>query len=82
MFRMTVSAESGSGSVGLAFDYHLSKESFHADLWAEYAIFSYNEGFSAFEFRRTYYDLSELIRVIQTSGRPHAAKAVGDYLPK
>ncbi len=67
------------GSVGVAYDYYLPKDEFHTEPWAEYAILSYEGGYSSLEFRRAYYDLGELIHTIESSGRPHSDHMVNDY---
>ena len=67
------------GSVGVAYDVFLSKEEFRTEPWAEYAILTYDGGYSSLAFRRAYYDLEELIRTIQSSGRPHADRMIRDY---
>ncbi len=70
------------GSVGVAYDYHVPKERFHTEPWAEYAILSYEMGFSSLEFRRAYYDLDELIRAIRANGRPHGDHMISNYGPR
>ena len=67
------------GSVGLAYDYHLSEESHHADPWAEYAVLTVEGGEPSVEFRRVPIDVDELVRITRTSGRPHADKVAADY---
>ena len=67
------------GSVGVAYNYYLAKEQFHTDAWAEYAILSYGDGPMSLSFHRVPYDLERLIRIIQSSGRPHANSMVNDY---
>ncbi len=68
------------GSIGVAFDVFLPKEEFRTEPWAEYAILTYEKGYSSLEFRRAYYDLEDMIQVIKLSGRPHADRAVSDFL--
>jgi predicted phosphodiesterase len=67
------------GSVGLAYDYHLPKEDLHTDPHAEYAVITYEPESQSVEFKRIPYDIEELIRVIETSGRPHADRMINDY---
>jgi putative phosphoesterase len=67
------------GSIGVAFNTFLPKEEFRTEPWAEYAILTHEEGYSSLEFRRAYYDLEGLVRVIQASGRPHADHMIRDY---
>ncbi len=67
------------GSVGVAYNYYLPKEKIHTEPWAEYAILSYEGSYSSLEFRRAYYDLEELVRVIESSGRPHSDRMADDY---
>jgi predicted phosphodiesterase len=67
------------GSIGVAYDYHRPKEGFRTDPWAEYAILSYEGGFSGLEFRRANYDLEKLIQTIRSSGRPHSDRMIRDF---
>ena len=67
------------GSVGVAYIYYLPKDEFHTEPWTEYAILSYDQGYSGLEFRRAYYDLEGLIETIRRSGRPHADHMIDDY---
>ena len=67
------------GSVGIVYNYHLPKEQFHTDPWAEYAILSYGQGHAWLSFHRAPYDVEELIEIIQASGRPHAEEMAADY---
>jgi len=67
------------GSVGVAYNYYLPKDEFHTEPWAEYAILSYDQGYSGLEFRRAYYDLEQLVQVIRASGRPHVDHMIDDY---
>jgi putative phosphoesterase len=67
------------GSVGVAYNYYLPKDEFHTEPWAEYAILSYEQGYSGLEFRRAYYDLERMIQAIRASGRPHADHMIDDY---
>jgi putative phosphoesterase len=68
------------GSVGVAYDVWLPKEEFRTEPWAEYAILSFEDGYSSLEFRRAYYDLEGLIQTIESSGRPHADHMISDYM--
>ncbi len=67
------------GSIGLAYNYRLPADQFRADPWAEYAILTYEQGRLSLEFRRVPYDVEELLRIVQASGRPHAERAIADY---
>ena len=68
------------GSIGVAYDVWLPKEEFRTEPWAEYAILSFEDGYSSLEFRRAYYDLEGLIQTIESSGRPHADHMISDYM--
>lgn len=67
------------GSVGVAYDHYLAKESFHNDPWAEYAILSYGKERTGVQFLRVNYDVNALVRVIKASGRPHSDTMIGYY---
>ena len=67
------------GSVGVAYDIFLPKARFRTEPWAEYAILSHEREHNSLEFRRAYYDLEELIQVIESSGRPHMDHMIKDY---
>ena len=67
------------GSVGMAYNYLTPKERFRTDPWAEYAILTYDSGYSSLEFRRAYYNLDEALGIIRSSGRPHADHMINDY---
>ena len=67
------------GSIGVVYDYHLPKERFHTEPWAEYAILSFEGRQSAVEFRRAYYDLDDFIESVRASGRPYAEHTIKDY---
>jgi len=69
------------GSVGVAYDHYQPKATFHNDPWAEYVIFSYEEKRSNVQFLRANYDVTELVRVIKASGRPHSDVMIGYYAP-
>ena len=67
------------GSIGVVYDYRLTKEQFHTDPWAEYAILSCGRGAMSLSFHRVPYDVEELLRIIQASGRPNVESMVDDY---
>lgn len=67
------------GSVGFAYSHQQPDGSFHADPWTEYATFTAESGRFSLEFRRVYYDAKAVIEVYRSSGRPHAADAIGQY---
>ena len=69
------------GSVGLAYDWRLPDDHFHADPWADYAIVTVQNGQIAVEFRHVPFDVNELMRLIQASGRPDAENAIRMYQP-
>jgi putative phosphoesterase len=62
------------GSVGFAYAHHQPDGQFHADTWAEYAIFTFENGQTSLEFRCIPFDTNELIRIYRQSGRPFATK--------
>ena len=67
------------GSVGLAYNWRLPDDQFHADPWADYAIVTMQEGRIGVEFRHVPFDVDELIRMIRTSGKPDAENALKMY---
>lgn len=70
------------GSIGVVYDYHLPKEHFHTDAWAEYSILTYEQGAMSLSFYRVPYDVDILIKIVQASGRPHADDLIDDYRRK
>jgi putative phosphoesterase len=67
------------GSIGVAFNYYTPKEQLRMDPWAEYAVLSYDRGYTSLEFRRVPYNVEKLIEIIETSGRPHAELMAAEY---
>jgi predicted phosphodiesterase len=67
------------GSIGLAYSHHQPDEGFQADPWAEYAVLTSTGERLALEFRRVPYDVTPLIEVYQSSGRPYAESAAAQY---
>lgn len=67
------------GSIGLAYDWRLPKDQFHADPWADYAIVTAQDGRIGVEFRHVPFDVNELIRLIHASGKPDAENAIRMY---
>lgn len=67
------------GSIGVAYDRQVPDEQVRLDPWAEYAILSSEGEQIGIEFRRVPYDVAELIRIYQASGRPHAERSVAEY---
>jgi predicted phosphodiesterase len=67
------------GSVGFAVDHHQSHDPPRADVRAEYAIVSVDEGGVAVEFRRVPFDVGELLRSIEASGLPNPEDAAGHW---
>ncbi len=67
------------GSIGLAYSHHQPEGTFRADPWAEYAVLSSFREALTLEFRRIQYDISPLIEVYKTSGRPYSEKAIAEY---
>ena len=67
------------GSVGFAYSHNQPENTFHADLWAEYAILTAENGHVSLEFRRLPFDAQGLIRIYRESGRPFAEDAIAQY---
>lgn len=67
------------GSIGVVYDYHLPKEQYHTEPWAEYAILSYDQGRMNLDFHRVPYDVEALLNALKLSGRPHVEKMVAEY---
>lgn len=67
------------GSIGVAYNALVPKEEFRTEPWAEYAILTYDGGYSSLEFRRAHYDLEGLIDAIKSSGRPQSDHMVRDF---
>jgi predicted phosphodiesterase len=67
------------GSIGVVFNALLPDDGRRLYPWAEYAILTYERGFSSLEFRHAPYDVEEFIDVVKASGRPYADKLVADY---
>ena len=67
------------GSVGFAFSRYQPDGQFRADPWAEYALFTSENGRTSVEFRRIPFDAENLIRIFRESGRPFADDAIAQY---
>jgi putative phosphoesterase len=67
------------GSIGFAYSHHQPDEGFQADPWAEYAVLTSEGERLALEFRRVPFDVSKLIAVYHSSGRPHSDSAIAQY---
>jgi putative phosphoesterase len=59
------------GSVGMPYNRHLPDDEFHLDPWAEYAVLTSSEGRLGLDLRRVPYDVSRLLDIYKSSGRPH-----------
>lgn len=70
------------GSVGLAYNWQLPDEQFHADPWADYAIVTSENEQIGVEFRHIPFDTDQLITIIRSSGRPYAESSIALYQPK
>jgi predicted phosphodiesterase len=68
------------GTVGLAHSHQQADAGFRADPWAEYAVLSLEPDGLGLEFRRVPFDVSALIHVYRSSGRPYAEDAVAQYV--
>lgn len=69
------------GSVGLAYSHQQAEQGFRADPWAEYAVLTADGARLALELRRVPFDITEMIAVYQSSGRPFAEDAIAQYRP-
>lgn len=67
------------GSVGFAGSRHQPETGFQADHWAEYAILDVQRGQLGLEFHRVGFDVTKLISIYETSGRPHSELAIAQY---
>jgi len=67
------------GSVGFAYRHAQDPEKFRADPWAEYAVLTAGDKSMSLEFRRVAFDVVALRSSYETSGRPHADKAIQQY---
>jgi putative phosphoesterase len=67
------------GSVGLAYNWHLSGEQFRADPRAEYAIVTSEGEGIGITFRHVPFDVDELASIIRASGKPYAEEAIAVY---
>ncbi|GHO64657.1 DNA methylase [Ktedonobacter sp. SOSP1-52] len=70
------------GSVGLAYNWMLPADTFHADPWAEYAIVTSEGGRNNIEFLHVPFDVRSLIELIKASGRPHPETSLALYQAK
>ena len=70
--RIRGSAYVSPGSIGMANDYQRAAREAGFDEYAEYALVRLDGHRLAVDFRRVRYDVDELIRVLRTSGMPHA----------
>jgi predicted phosphodiesterase len=70
------------GAVGLAYNHDQDENDFRANPWAEYAALTMDGPRLSLDFRRVPYDPAPLIAVYQSSGRPYAAEAIGQYQPR
>lgn len=69
-----------TGSVGFAYRHDQQKgATFRADPWAEYAVLTVVGERIALEFRRVPYDAVQMMAVYQSSDRPFADEASGQY---
>jgi predicted phosphodiesterase len=67
------------GSVGLAYSHQQPDDHFRLDPWAEYAILTAEGAQLALEFRRVPFDVSHLLAIYQSSGRPYVSDAIEQY---
>ena len=66
------------GSVGLPVD-HLQSGPTRAEVAAEYAILTVDDGTVAIEFRRVPFDHEEVIRSVEAAGMPYPDGATGPW---
>lgn len=70
----------GVGSAGYAYRHDQDTNvPFRADPFAEYAVLTVLETKVRLEFRRVFFDVDELIKCYQASGRPYGKEAVEQY---
>lgn len=69
------------GSVGVAYNRLLPRESFYVYPLAEYALLSTSASGTSIEFRHMLLDPDELARAALASGRPHAESEAARYRP-
>lgn len=67
------------GSVGLAYNWRLPPEEFHADPWAEYALINAEEDAIGVEFRHIPFDVERMLQIVQSSGRPFLESTLAMY---
>lgn len=67
------------GSVGLVYNRNQREDDFHLDPWAEYAVLSSEGKRISLDLRRVPYDIDELIRIYEASGRPNIEALLAQY---
>jgi predicted phosphodiesterase len=69
------------GSVGLAYNRHLPRESFYFYPFAEFAIVNVGDGPARLELTRVPFDVDELERASQASGHPNGQTLAARFRP-
>jgi predicted phosphodiesterase len=67
------------GSVGVAYNHEQTSERNLLDPWAEYAILTIERSNTQLEFIRVNLDMKKMAEIYQTSDRPFANEAMGQY---
>lgn len=67
------------GSVGVAYNHEQTGETNLLDPWAEYAILTIEKSSTHLEFIRVELDMDKMINIYQSSDRPFAHEAMGQY---
>jgi putative phosphoesterase len=67
------------GSIGLAYNWLLPAETFHADPWADYAILTSEKERINIEFLQVPFDVQKLCQLIRDSDRPYAQTSLALY---
>lgn len=67
------------GSVGVAYNHEQTSERNLLDPWAEYAILTIERSNTQLEFIRVNIDMKKMAEIYQTSDRPFANEAMGQY---
>jgi putative phosphoesterase len=77
--RIGAGAFFNPGSVGLAYDVLQAPEQLQINAWAEYAILTAEQGRLSLDFRRSPYDVEQIIEIYRASGRPHTESRIAEY---
>lgn len=67
------------GAVGFAYSSEQPEDNFKYDAFAEYAVLTAEDGRISLDLRRVPYDVNDVIRIYEDSGRPYADEVIGMY---